>query len=97
MLQPERSNFVALSGRETLAVGAVSLVAAAAGMPVFLRGARRLGLLDAPNARSAHARPTPRGGGLVLLVAAAVALRFEGTARRRTPPDTSSTKRLNDS
>ena len=74
MLQPERSNFVALSGRETLAVGAVSLVAAAAGMPVFLRGARRLGLLDAPNARSAHARPTPRGGGLVLLVAAAVAL-----------------------
>lgn len=62
-------NFIALP---------LALVAALAGTPLFLRAARRLGLLDRPNARSAHTRVTPRGGGLVVLAASAVALGIAG-------------------
>jgi UDP-N-acetylmuramyl pentapeptide phosphotransferase/UDP-N-acetylglucosamine-1-phosphate transferase len=65
---------VAVSWRETLVVLAVSLAAVVAGMPLFLRAARRWGLLDRPNERSAHVGLTPRGGGLVLLLAVAAAL-----------------------
>ncbi len=52
-----------------------SLVVAAAGTPVVIALARRLGLVDRPNERSSHATPTPRGGGLAIvagLVAAVV-------------------------
>lgn len=72
---------MALSFRDSLAVGAVSLAAAAAGMPLFLRAARRLRLLDRPNERSAHVSVTPRGGGVVLLVAAALGLLATGAWR----------------
>jgi UDP-N-acetylmuramyl pentapeptide phosphotransferase/UDP-N-acetylglucosamine-1-phosphate transferase len=72
---------VALSFRDSLAVGAVSLAAAAAGMPLFLRAARHLRLLDRPNARSVHVRVTPRGGGVVLLLAAALGLVATGAWR----------------
>jgi len=72
---------VTLSFRDSLSVGAVSLAAAAAGMPLFLRAARRLRLLDRPNERSAHVRVTPRGGGLVLLLAAALGLAATGAWR----------------
>ncbi len=64
--------------RGTLATLALSLAAALAGTPVFLRVARRWGLLDRPNARSAHTSVTPRGGGLVVLAAAALALALFG-------------------
>lgn len=53
---------------------ALSLAAVLAGMPVFLRAARRWGLLDRPNERSSHAGLVPRGGGVVLLLAAAGSL-----------------------
>lgn len=56
----------------------LSLAAALAGTPLFLRAARRFGLLDRPNERSAHTRVTPRGGGLVLLAASALALGLVG-------------------
>ncbi|WP_420431369.1 glycosyltransferase family 4 protein [Hyphobacterium sp.] len=36
--------------------------------------ARHAGVLDHPNARSSHSRPTPRGGGLGLLAALGIAL-----------------------
>jgi UDP-N-acetylmuramyl pentapeptide phosphotransferase/UDP-N-acetylglucosamine-1-phosphate transferase len=62
-----------VSFRATLATLALSTAAALAGTPLFLRVARRWGLLDRPNARSAHTRATPRGGGLVVLAAAALA------------------------
>jgi Fuc2NAc and GlcNAc transferase len=58
---------------ETLATLALSLAAALAGTPLFLRVARRWGLLDRPNSRSTHTRVTPRGGGVVVLAAASLA------------------------
>ena len=42
--------------------------------PVVLSGLRRWEVLDVPGARSSHARPVPRGGGLAPAVGASVAL-----------------------
>jgi UDP-N-acetylmuramyl pentapeptide phosphotransferase/UDP-N-acetylglucosamine-1-phosphate transferase len=56
----------------------LSLAAALAGTPLFLKAARGLGLMDHPNERSAHTRGTPRGGGLVVLAASALALALAG-------------------
>jgi UDP-N-acetylmuramyl pentapeptide phosphotransferase/UDP-N-acetylglucosamine-1-phosphate transferase len=67
-----------VSLRATLATLALSLAAALAGTPLFLRVARRWGLLDRPNPRSAHTSVTPRGGGLVVLCAAALAFALFG-------------------
>ncbi|MFO0678089.1 MAG: glycosyltransferase family 4 protein [Polyangiaceae bacterium] len=49
-------------------------VAVAAAVRVFEDQAFRIGLLDKPNERSSHSRPTPRGGGLVFVVAWTLAL-----------------------
>lgn len=57
----------------------LSLAAALAATPLFLGAARRLGLMDHPNERSAHTRVTPRGGGLVVLAASALALALVGS------------------
>jgi UDP-N-acetylmuramyl pentapeptide phosphotransferase/UDP-N-acetylglucosamine-1-phosphate transferase len=73
-----------LSLRATLATLALSLAAALAGTPLFLRVARRWGLMDRPNTRSAHTSATPRGGGLVVLAAAALALPLAGSLRGAT-------------
>ena len=43
-------------------------------VPVAERIARRVGAIDTPNERSLHTEPTPRLGGLAILVAASVAL-----------------------
>jgi Fuc2NAc and GlcNAc transferase len=59
---------------DTFALLALSLAAVVAGTAAFLRRAPQWGLLDRPNARSSHARVTPRGGGLALLLAVALAL-----------------------
>ncbi len=58
-----------------LLVGAISATASAVLTTVVLRHARRNRLFDVPNARSSHDVPTPRGGGLavVMVVLAAVA------------------------
>lgn len=47
------------------ALAALLLAWALAGL--LSRGLGRLGLLDRPNARSSHQRPTPRGGGLAFI------------------------------
>jgi Fuc2NAc and GlcNAc transferase len=48
---------------------------------VVLRVASRHGLLDLPNERSSHVRPTPRGGGLGIVVASAVGWGVLGALR----------------
>ncbi len=50
---------------------------------VMLFHARRRGLVDVPNHRSSHSRPTPRGGGIGL-VAGVMALSALAVARRNT-------------
>ena len=46
------------------ALGLGALVVSFALTALALRVLRRGGILDHPNPRSSHARPTPRGGGL---------------------------------
>lgn len=48
-------------------------VLSGAGVEVVRRAALRHDVMDVPNARSSHVRPTPRGGGLAIVVAVAVA------------------------
>ncbi len=55
-----------------VAVGA--LLAAAAITGVVLKLAVTHGVIDVPNERSSHQRPTPRGGGLAIVVSATLAL-----------------------
>ena len=61
----------------------VGAVVSAATARVVVRVAARVGLVDHPNARSSHNVPTPRGGGLGIvlptLLAATVLFWFEGT------------------
>ena len=49
---------------ELLAIGAVTVAVSAAACALTLRGLLRWAVIDAPNHRSSHTRPTPRGGGL---------------------------------
>jgi len=68
-----------------LLAAAVAAVVTAAATPLVRRRALRGGLLDEPNPRSSHARTTPRGGGVALLVGlgagVAVAARPGGLGR----------------
>lgn len=43
--------------------------------------ARRRGVLDEPNARSSHSVPTPRGGGLALLIASELGIAIAAASR----------------
>ena len=52
-----------------LLIFGVSLVTALAATPVAMRLALRLGMMDLPDARRVHTRPTPRGGGLAVVLA----------------------------
>jgi UDP-N-acetylmuramyl pentapeptide phosphotransferase/UDP-N-acetylglucosamine-1-phosphate transferase len=63
----------------------IALAVAAALTPVIILLGRRGFLLDRPNERSSHAQPTPRGGGLAIVIAvtAAVAV-FVGPGPMRT-------------
>ncbi len=71
-----------------ITVFAAALVCGAAGAYAISRYGRRLSLIDSPNERSSHSRPTPRGGGIGIVAAAVVfnalsgytALAFSGTA-----------------
>lgn len=47
-------------------------------MPLLRQIAFRTGLLDTPNERSSHTRPTPRNGGIGILLAVAAALTVAG-------------------
>jgi putative NADH-flavin reductase len=53
---------------ETLAVAAVVLVMSAVGVGLIRRWATNRQTLDVPNERSSHSVPTPRGGGLMIVV-----------------------------
>lgn len=47
----------------------LTLLLSLLGCGLYLRAARRLHILDRPNERSSHSRPTPHGGGVPLLLA----------------------------
>ncbi len=49
---------------EFLLLGGATFVLSAAACALTLRGLLRWAVIDLPNARSSHTRPTPRGGGL---------------------------------
>lgn len=51
-----------------LLVFGIALAATYIGVAAFRRWSLRKGLLDVPNDRSSHDSPTPRGGGLVIVV-----------------------------
>ncbi|HEU0012478.1 MAG TPA: glycosyltransferase family 4 protein [Longimicrobium sp.] len=61
----------------TLAAAA-AFAASFAATPVLRDLARRLGWLDRPNERSSHVRPTPRSGGIGILLGIALALVLGG-------------------
>ncbi|WP_162846040.1 MraY family glycosyltransferase [Seongchinamella sediminis] len=50
----------------------LTLLLSLVGCGLYLRAARRLQILDRPNERSSHTRPTPHGGGVPLLLALAL-------------------------
>src|SRR2546426_6378028 len=56
------------------AAAAVALAVAAAVAWLVARNASRIGLLDIPNARSSHAVPTPRGGGIGIVAGVAAGM-----------------------
>lgn len=51
-----------------------SLLGSAVLTGALLRATRRLGMLDEPNERSSHSMPTPRGGGLAIVLVTTAAL-----------------------
>jgi UDP-GlcNAc:undecaprenyl-phosphate GlcNAc-1-phosphate transferase len=56
-----------MGGLVTIAA-VIALVVTVAAMPVVLSWLRRWQLLDHPNARSSHNMPTPRGGGIAVVL-----------------------------
>ena len=56
-------------GLITLALAAASLSASAGGVWASIHFANRLGILDVPNERSSHTTPTPRMGGVPMVLA----------------------------
>lgn len=54
-------------------LGGLCLLLSASGAVAVWKGGHLLGLIDAPNHRSSHARPTPKGGGIGILAAFAYA------------------------
>jgi Fuc2NAc and GlcNAc transferase len=57
-------------------VAVATLVSSTALTGVVVRLALRHGLLDIPNERSSHTVPTPRGGGVAIVISSAIALFF---------------------
>ena len=58
-------------GSMTFGFAALSLAISAVGVLVSIRVAERVGVMDVPNKRSSHSLPTPRMGGVPMVVAAA--------------------------
>jgi UDP-N-acetylmuramyl pentapeptide phosphotransferase/UDP-N-acetylglucosamine-1-phosphate transferase len=54
----------------TAGLSILAIALSFAGVGVFRRWAEKRGILDLPNDRSSHTQPTPRGGGLVIVVVA---------------------------
>src|SRR5262245_23565798 len=53
------------------------------------RGAERLGVIDVPNERSSHVRPTPRGGGLAIVIVSLAVIAMAGIVSGRLTPESS--------
>jgi UDP-N-acetylmuramyl pentapeptide phosphotransferase/UDP-N-acetylglucosamine-1-phosphate transferase len=53
---------------EVLGFGLAAIVLSYLGVAVLIRWTERRQILDIPNERSSHTRPTPRGGGLAIVV-----------------------------
>ena len=60
-------------GPLTLGLAAGALAVSAGGVWASIRFAHRAGVIDVPNERSSHAVPTPRMGGVPMVVAAVLA------------------------
>lgn len=58
----------AMSATNSIVLFAVAFVVSALGVKLFTVWSFRKGLFDVPNDRSSHTTPTPRGGGLVIVV-----------------------------
>ena len=59
-----------MDSRYFLIIGATAACGAAAALtPLVASGARMIGLVDLPNARNVHSRPTPRVGGIAIGIA----------------------------
>ena len=69
-----------------VAVFAVAAFFSAAGNALLIRALRVYNVLDIPNQRSAHRVPTPRGGGVGLLLGGAVGLKLGDLAGLPLPP-----------
>jgi Fuc2NAc and GlcNAc transferase len=68
-----------------MAAAAAALALSAVLTGVVRRLALRHGLLDLPNDRSSHLAPTPRGGGVAIVVASAIGLTILGAYRAAQP------------
>lgn len=64
--------------RTYLLVGLASFLIAALAMPAGILIFRRLGMIDALSPNKIHTRPVPRGGGIVIFIAFAVAVLLPG-------------------
>ncbi len=63
---------------DTLHMAITGLIAGAAGPVAIQRLGRGIWLMDAPNERSSHSVPTPRGGGLGIVAASSAAAGLSG-------------------
>ena len=70
-----------MSTVSVLAGGLVAATVSAGLTPVARTIARRLGVLDQPNARSSHSVPTPRNGGYAIVIAIALGALVVGAFR----------------
>ena len=61
---------------EVTSFGILALLISIAGVAGMRRWAEQHHILDLPNERSSHVRPTPRGGGLVIVVISLLGLMF---------------------
>jgi len=64
-----------------LAAASATLVVGLVLQPVVLRALTAASILDVPSSRSSHRRPTPRGGGIAVVAAAATGLLVLPTTR----------------
>jgi len=56
-----------LNTLQAFVLGGMTLLLSYFGVALFTMWAKRARVLDIPNARSLHRRPTPRGAGLVIV------------------------------
>ncbi len=61
-----------------LSVGFTAMILSAVGMPVAIAILRRMRILDETAAHKIHKRPVPRGGGIVMFIAFAIAVMLPG-------------------